>query len=95
MVTKVKLPAGMTSVQGSGGKLVPDVDGTVTVSDADAAALHRIGATVVSGEGYGPTATRPATNTMVGQEFFDTTLNKPVWRNKTNTGWVDATGATV
>ena len=26
---------------------------------------------------------------------FDTTLNKPIWRNAANTGWVDATGAGV
>lgn len=26
-------------------------------------------------------------------QFFDTTLNKPIWWNGTN--WVDATGATV
>lgn len=40
-------------------------------------------------------ATRPTTGTYIGQPFFDTTLNKPIWRNKDNNGWVDATGAAV
>jgi lysophospholipase L1-like esterase len=30
-----------------------------------------------------------------GDQVFDETLNKPVWRNATNDGWVDATGTTV
>lgn len=39
-----------------------------------------------------PAATRP-TNPVLGQMFFDTTKNKPIWYGKT--GWVDATGAAV
>lgn len=42
----------------------------------------------------GTTSKRP-TICVVGQMYFDTTLNKPIWRNKDNNGWVDATGATV
>ncbi|ALA07607.1 hypothetical protein PBC6_014 [Bacillus phage PBC6] len=42
----------------------------------------------------GTTAQRPTT-TVVGQYFFDTTLNKPLYRNATNNGWVDGTGAPV
>lgn len=30
-----------------------------------------------------------------GVSVFDKTLNKPVWRNAANNGWVDATGTTV
>ena len=40
----------------------------------------------------GSTGERPAT-AKVGFQYFDTTLNKPIW--KTSTGWVDATGAEV
>lgn len=29
------------------------------------------------------------------QTYFDTTLNKPIWRNPSNSGWVDSTGAPV
>lgn len=44
---------------------------------------------------YGTTAQRPTVIILPGTRFFDTTLNKPIWRNGANTGWVDATGATV
>lgn len=40
----------------------------------------------------GTTAQRP-TVTVRGYEYFDTTLNKPIWWG--NTTWVDATGTTV
>ncbi|QEG04125.1 hypothetical protein [Bacillus phage BC-T25] len=42
----------------------------------------------------GTTAQRPTT-TVAGQYFFDTTLNKPLYRNAANNGWVDGTGAPV
>jgi hypothetical protein len=47
--------------------------------------------------GSGATGARPAlgSNTGPGLSFFDTTLNKPIWVNTANTGWVDATGAAV
>jgi len=40
----------------------------------------------------GTTANRPTTQLFTGMMYFDTTLNKPIWRNAANTGWVDATG---
>ncbi|MHA7967691.1 glycosyl hydrolase family 28-related protein [Paenibacillus sp. CAU 1782] len=40
----------------------------------------------------GTTAQRPVWQTT-GMNYFDTTLNKPIWWNGTN--WVDATGTTV
>jgi len=40
----------------------------------------------------GATGARP-TVSIIGTQFFDTTLNKPVWWN--GTVWKDATGATV
>lgn len=39
----------------------------------------------------GETSNRPTTGVLVGQCFFDTTINKPVWYN--NGKWYDATGA--
>jgi len=30
-----------------------------------------------------------------GFSFFETTLNKPIWRNVANSAWLDATGAVV
>jgi hypothetical protein len=43
----------------------------------------------------GATGSRPTANTYVGQFYFDTTLNKPIYRNALNSGWIDSTGATV
>lgn len=37
--------------------------------------------------------TRPTTGLVAGYQFFDTTLNKPIWY--TGSAWVDCTGATV
>ena len=44
---------------------------------------------------YGTTSERPTTNLQCGMMFFDRTLNKPIWRNKDNNGWVDAMGTSV
>lgn len=41
----------------------------------------------------GTTANRP-TQTVPGQQYFDTTLDQPIWRNAANDNWVDATGTT-
>ncbi|HBW4332110.1 TPA: hypothetical protein ME487_005835, partial [Klebsiella pneumoniae] len=40
----------------------------------------------------GTTANRPFSTAFPGMEYFDTTLNKPIWRNAANNGWVDAAG---
>lgn len=37
--------------------------------------------------------TRPTTGLVAGYQFFDTTLNKPIWY--TGSAWVDCTGVTV
>lgn len=46
---------------------------------------------------YGETSERPtvAEYSVPLQMFFDTTLGKPIWRNKDNNAWIDATGSTV
>lgn len=43
----------------------------------------------------GDKATYLVANLKAGMMIFDTVLNKPLWRNKDNTGWVDATGTLV
>lgn len=43
----------------------------------------------------GQTSERPSENLSVGMIYFDTALNKPVWRNSDNNGWVDALGKSV
>lgn len=42
----------------------------------------------------GTTAQRPTASAVIGQEYFDTTIGKPIWK-KTVTTWCDATGTTV
>lgn len=42
----------------------------------------------------GTTEDRPTINLYIGQEYFDTTINKPIWY-KGNNEWVDATGTPV
>jgi hypothetical protein len=43
----------------------------------------------------GTTSERPNAAATSGMQYFDTTLNKPIWRNAANNGWVDATGTAV
>jgi hypothetical protein len=41
----------------------------------------------------GTTASRPSTSLLVGQQYFDTTINRPIWWNGTN--WINAAGTVV
>ena len=53
-----------------------------------------IGATNVFKTGRGATASRPSASAVgAGANFFDTTLNRPIWSN--GSSWVDASGAAV
>lgn len=46
--------------------------------------------------GSGPTADRPTKNLFVGKQWFDTTINKPIWlRSVRPNVWKDAAGVTV
>lgn len=47
----------------------------------------------VKGKLIGTTDERPTEYATTGFQYFDSTLNKPIW--KTDSGWVDATGASV
>lgn len=44
---------------------------------------------------HGPTAERPTRDLTPAQQFFDTTLNRPIWWDAVNVQWVDATGTPV
>jgi hypothetical protein len=41
----------------------------------------------------GTTGARPSTGLQVGQFYFDTTINRPIWWNGTN--WINAAGTIV
>ena len=40
-------------------------------------------------------SSRPGSQAFPFMMFFDTTLGKPIWRNASNTAWVDSTGTVV
>jgi hypothetical protein len=42
---------------------------------------------------FGPTTDRPVSNVSIGQIFFDTTVNRPIWW--TGTAWIKADGTVV
>jgi len=82
----------------------PDVNGNVTIAIPSVAGfVKKVNGVAPDGSGNltlnvftsGTTAQRPSTGTAIGQYFFDTTLNKPLYRNAANNGWVDGTGAPV
>jgi hypothetical protein len=68
-------------------------NGTVTVDARLTAALLAVGFTPA--RLTGTTAARPTIALYPGLPYLDTTLNKPIWRNGGNTGWIDATGSAV
>jgi hypothetical protein len=41
----------------------------------------------------GITASRPTEQLQIGQQYFDTTINRPIWWNGTN--WINAAGTVV
>ncbi len=44
----------------------------------------------------GPSGTRPINNIIIGQQYFDTTIKKPIWAQSINpTVWVNAMGTIV
>ncbi|AEW47022.1 hypothetical protein BCP78_0015 [Bacillus phage BCP78] len=82
---------------------LPDANGNVTITIPSTTGFVKKvnnvlpdanGAVTINLFPSGTTAQRPTT-TVVGQYFFDTTLNKPLYRNAANNGWVDGTGAPV
>ncbi|MHB1098442.1 MAG: hypothetical protein ACYCZR_02690 [Burkholderiales bacterium] len=47
-------------------------------------------------ETHGTTANRPTKGLFIGMQYYDTTLNKPVWLNSVRPSvWKDAAGTTV
>lgn len=57
--------------------------------------LFMIVAYMLASAGSGPTSSRPVPSS-VGQQYFDTTLNQPVWCSSTSPiHWVNAAGVIV
>lgn len=73
------------------GAIVPFTDKTIDIGST----TRRFGAayfTGVVGSMAVATVDRPTTGLLPGVMLFDRTLNKPIWRNANNDGWVDAMG---
>lgn len=90
-IVKMFVGAGIARLHLADGTVAtPNANGEVTVDAKHAADLIRAGFAVEGSAGA--TSARPAA-APAGTMWFDTSLNKPVWRNAAATGWVDATGA--
>jgi hypothetical protein len=91
---KLAFPAGVGSFTDQSGTLyLPDANGMVDIGTQSPDSFLNAGFTFPTNAGA--TAGRPATGLSPGLTYFDTSLNKPIWRNTANSGWVDATGAAV
>lgn len=91
----IAIPSTTGFVKQINNTLLPDANGKITgvvqsVNGTNPDATGKVTVQLITSG-----AARPTASTYVGQPFFDTTLNKPIWRNKDNNGWVDATGAAV
>lgn len=52
-------------------------------------------AKVVNEPDFGVTADRPTLDLVPAQQYFDTTLNQPIWWDATAVTWRDASGTPV
>jgi hypothetical protein len=96
VTTKLKGPYATSLVTVPDGAQLPvNADGTIDAPDQYVADLVQIGYSVVADVAVDATTGRPTANLVAGMMFFDSTLGKPIWRNAANSGWVDATGASV
>lgn len=60
------------------------------------AVFSRWHAIILTGQDAGTTAKRPTTNLWIGRQFYDQTLNKPVYVSSVRpTVWRDAAGTIV
>lgn len=92
---KLNFPVGIGIFEDpSGGRWAPDANGQVDIAGANPDPFLVAGFTYVTDPGY-TTGGRPTTGLTPCMPAFDTTLGKPIWRNATNTGWIDATGTVV
>jgi hypothetical protein len=84
----------MNFVAGDGTKWLSDANCVCDISSHSPLDFFAVGCIPETGQ-VGTTAQRPTTGLYPGLRYMDTTLaaaGKPIYRNATNTGWVDATG---
>jgi hypothetical protein len=88
-------PTGASEFQYGGQTFRLNVDGCIAVPDSILNDALGAGWTRAHQVVNTTTGKRPTLGLVPGLHIFDTTLNKPIWRNAANTQWVDSTGATV
>ena len=92
---KINFPSGVSQYTDiNGNEWNADVNGQCDIGTLDPGPFIATGFTIPDQS----SATRP-TITQPGMHFFDPSLNggtgRPIWRNASNTGWIDSTGASV
>ena len=90
-------PSGVTEYQDiNGNTWTPNANGEVIVDGSVLQSFLTAGFTLLQDVA---SATRPTAGLYAGMPYFDTTLNSgtglPIWRNASNSGWINASGATV
>jgi hypothetical protein len=90
---KLIFPAGSTQFSDKNGVVyTPDANGMLDIGALIPDPFVQAGFIALP-DNAGPSSARPSSGISPGLMYWDTTLNKPVWRNTANAGWVDATGA--
>ena len=88
-------PAGsplFTNIQASDGtQLCQDPAGRIVVPQNLLSEFTAQGWTIQ--DAAGTTGERPTTGTYPGMSWFDTTLDRPVWRDAQNSGWIFGDGS--
>lgn len=96
---KLNFPTGVGVFEDpSGTRWMPDVNGQVDIAGANPDPFLVAGFTYVT-DPHSNTAGRPTTGLYPGMPWFDDSLNAgaglPIWRNATNTGWINGAGTAV
>tara|TARA_R110000868_G_scaffold199448_2_gene446098 strand:+ start:9204 stop:9470 length:267 start_codon:yes stop_codon:yes gene_type:complete len=72
------------------------VEADLTITPSWLQWVSRIHSIVITGQQSGPTASRPTTQLWIGRQWYDETLNKPIYvRAVKPTVWRDAAGTIV
>ncbi len=99
-IVKLNFPPGITNFADSyGTNYTPDANGQVTVNTNTLVSLSDF---LTAGFSVPPdvsNAVRPTTGLYPGMPAFDPTLNSgvglPIWRNASNSAWINAAGTVV
>lgn len=90
---KLVFPASLRQfIDQTGTVYLPDATGMLDIGSANPIPFYNAGFIALP-DNTVTTATRPTTGVSPGLMFFDLTLNRPIWRNLSNNGWIFWNGA--